>query len=176
MFAPGSFTPPPPQATANKTAARAAANSDRHEGMGGDATEGLNPAAFAAETLSVNRDLTVVVADDDAVLRSLLVLNLEAEGMNVHEAQNGAQALQFALTHQPDLIVLDVMMPVHDGLKVLRALKDEPTTSAIPVVLLTARSAPEEIEEGWQAGADYYLTKPFHMDQLLEFIEEFRAA
>ena len=103
----------------------------------------------------MNRHLTVLVADDDVVLRSLLVLNLEAEGMNVHEAQNGAQALQFALMHEPDLIVLDVMMPVHDGLKVLRALKDEPTTAEIPVVLLTARAAPAEIAEGWEAGADY---------------------
>jgi len=120
----------------------------------------------------MNRDLTVVVADDDDVLRSLLVLNLEAEGMNVHEAQNGAQALQFALTHQPDLIVLDVMMPVHDGLKVLRALKDEPSTANIPVILLTARAAPEEVEEGWRAGADFYVTKPFHMDKLLDFIDE----
>jgi len=136
----------------------------------------LNRSSFPTDRFSVTRDLTIVVADDDEVLRSLLVLNLEAEGMNVHEAQNGAQALQFALTHLPDLIVLDVMMPVHDGLKVLRALKDEPTTAAIPVVLLTARAAPQEIEEGWQAGADYYLTKPFHMDQLLDFIEELRAA
>ena len=124
----------------------------------------------------MTRDLTVVVADDDAVLRGLLVLNLEAEGLNVHEAENGAQALQFALTHRPDLIVLDVMMPVHDGLKVLRALKDEPTTTDIPVVLLTARAAPAEIEEGWEAGADYYLTKPFHIEQLLDFIDDLRAA
>ena len=136
----------------------------------------LKRLASTADTVPMNRDMTVVVADDDAVLRSLLVLNLEAEGLNVHEAQNGAQALQFALTHQPDLIVLDVMMPVHDGLKVLRALKDEPTTAAIPVVLLTARAAPAEIEEGWQAGADYYLTKPFHMDQILDFIDELSAA
>ena len=124
----------------------------------------------------MTRDLTVVVADDDAVLRGLLVLNLEAEGLNVHEAENGAQALQFALTHRPDLIVLDVMMPVHDGLKVLRALKDEPTTTDIPVVLLTARAAPAEIEEGWEAGADYYLTKPFRLDQLLDFIDDLRVA
>jgi len=124
----------------------------------------------------MTRDLTVVVADDDAVLRSLLVLNLEAEGLKVHEAQNGAQALQFALTHGPDLIVLDVMMPVHDGLKVLRPLKDEPPTANIPVVLLTARAAPAEIEEGWEAGPDYYLTKPFHMEQLLDFIEDLRVA
>src|SRR4051794_20425756 len=108
----------------------------------------------------MTRDLTVVVADDDAVLRSLLVLNLEAEGLNVHEAQNGAQALQFALTHGPDLSVWEVMMRVHEGLKVLRALRDEPSPADIPVVLLTARAAPAEIEEGWEAGADYYLTKP----------------
>ena len=120
--------------------------------------------------------MTVVVADDDDVLRSLLVLNLEAEGINVHEAENGAKALQFALTHRPDLIVLDVMMPVHDGLKVLRALKDESTTSAIPVVLLTARAAADEIEEGWQAGADFYLTKPFRMEELLELIDELTGA
>jgi CheY-like chemotaxis protein len=136
----------------------------------------LNRTAFAAESVSMTRDLTVVVADDDAVLRSLLVLNLEAEDLNVYEAQNGAQALQLALTHQPDLIILDVMMPVHDGLKVLRALKDEPTTADIPVVLLTARAAPQEIEEGWEAGADYYLTKPFHIEQLLDFIDDLRAA
>jgi len=136
----------------------------------------LNRGAVATEPDGMTRDLTVVVADDDAVLRGLLVLNLEAEGLNVHEAENGAQALQFALTHRPDLIVLDVMMPVHDGLKVLRALKDEPTTTDIPVVLLTARAAPAEIEEGWEAGADYYLNKPFHIDQLLDFIDDLRVA
>jgi len=124
----------------------------------------------------MNRPVTVVVADDDDVLRSLLVLNLEAEGMRVYEAENGAKALQFALMHLPDLIVLDVMMPVHDGLKVLRALKDEETTAAIPVVVLSARAAAEEIEEGWQAGADFYLTKPFRMDQLLELVDELTTA
>ena len=132
----------------------------------------LNYGVVAADTILMNRPLTVLVADDDVVLRSLLVLNLEAEGMNVHEAENGAQALQFALTYQPDLIVLDVMMPVHDGLKVLRALKDEPSTASIPVVLLTARAGREEIDEGWAAGADYYVTKPFHFDQLVSFIDE----
>ena len=124
----------------------------------------------------MNRPVTVVVADDDAVLRSLLVLNLEAEGLNVFEAENGGQALQFALTHQPDLMVLDVMMPVHDGLKVLRALKDEASTADIPVIVLSARANSQDIEEGWQAGADFYLTKPFHMDQLLEVINELTAA
>jgi CheY-like chemotaxis protein len=124
----------------------------------------------------MNRPVTVVVADDDDVLRSLLVLNLEAEGLRVHEAENGAKALQFALMHQPDLIVLDVMMPVHDGLKVLRALKEEPTTASIPVIVLSARAAADEIEEGWAAGADFYLTKPFRMEQLLGLVDELTSA
>jgi DNA-binding response OmpR family regulator len=123
----------------------------------------------------MSRPVSVIVADDDDVLRSLLVLNLEAEGMQVHEAENGAKALQYALTHQPDIMVLDVMMPVHDGLKVLRALKDEPTTADIPVVLLTARAGEEDIQEGWEAGADYYITKPFHMDELLGLVNEVAA-
>jgi CheY-like chemotaxis protein len=136
----------------------------------------LNPAVIATDRNQMNRPVTVVVADDDDVLRTLLVLNLEAEGLRVHEAENGAKALQFALTHEPDLIVLDVMMPVHDGLKVLRALKDEPATATIPVVLLTARAAADEIEEGWRAGADFYLTKPFHMANLLEIVDELTSA
>jgi DNA-binding response OmpR family regulator len=114
----------------------------------------------------------VVVADDDDVLRDLLVLNLEAEGLIVHGAGNGAQALQQIAEHKPDLVVLDVMMPIHDGLGVLRAMRDEPSTAAIPVVLLTARASEHEIAEGWDAGADYYLTKPFRVEQLLDFIGE----
>lgn len=147
----------------------------RQKGTKDDATGALNSKAIAADTTQMNRQLTVLVADDDVVLRSLLVLNLEAEGINVHEAENGAQALQFALTYQPDLIVLDVMMPVHDGLKVLRALKEEATTAAIPVVLLTARAGRDDIDEGWAAGADYYMTKPFHFEQLLAFVDELCA-
>ena len=119
---------------------------------------------------------TILVVEDETHLARLMQVNLEAQGYSVVTALDGKQALLTLDTVQPDLIVLDVMMPVHDGLKVLRALKEEPTTSAIPVVLLTARAAPAEIEEGWQAGADYYLTKPFHMDKLLDFIEELSAA
>ena len=116
------------------------------------------------------------MADDDDVLRDLLVLNLEAEGMVVHSAADGAAALQQIAAHKPDLVVLDVMMPIHDGLGVLRAMRQEPLTAAIPVVLLTARAASDDIADGWDAGADYYLTKPFRMEQLLEFIDELAVA
>jgi DNA-binding response OmpR family regulator len=61
-------------------------------------------------------------------------------------------------------------------LKVLRALKDEASTASIPVIVLSARANSEDIEEGWQAGADFYLTKPFHMDQLLDVIRELTGA
>jgi CheY-like chemotaxis protein len=120
----------------------------------------------------VRAPFEIVVADDDDILRDLLLLNLEAEGLVVHGACNGAEALQQVASHKPDLVVLDVMMPVHDGLGVLRAMRDEPSTAKIPVVLLTARAAPHEISEGWDAGADYYLTKPFRFEQLLEFIDD----
>jgi CheY-like chemotaxis protein len=120
----------------------------------------------------VSAPVRVVVADDDDVLRDLLVLNLECEGIEVHEARDGAEALRRIVEERPDLVVLDVMMPVHDGLAVLRRLKAEPYTADIPVVLLTARAATHDIDQGWEAGADFYLTKPFRVEQLLELVRE----
>jgi DNA-binding response OmpR family regulator len=137
-----------------------------------EVTGRLNRTGGAVDNQSVRAPFEVVVADDDDVLRDLLVLNLEAEGLVVHGAGNGAEALQQIALHKPDLVVLDVMMPVHDGLGVLRAMRDEPSTARIPVVLLSARAADHEIVEGWEAGADYYLTKPFRVEQLLDFIDE----
>jgi DNA-binding response OmpR family regulator len=137
------------------------------------APDSLNPTRDPVDNTQVT--LRVVVADDDDGLRDLIVLNLEAEGLTVHAAANGGEALQAIVRERPDLVVLDVMMPVHDGLGVLRALKNGPLTATIPVVLLTARAGASDIEEGWAAGADYYLTKPFHMDQLLAFVHELEA-
>ena len=114
----------------------------------------------------------VVVADDDDMLRDLIALNLESEGVEVHEARDGAEALRRIVETRPDLVVLDVMMPIHDGLAVLRRLKAEPCTADIPVVLLTARAAPHDIDQGWEAGADFYLTKPFRVEQLLDLVRE----
>jgi CheY-like chemotaxis protein len=118
--------------------------------------------------------LRVVVADDDDTLRELLVLNLESEGHQVYEAADGARALQLIAEQRPDIVVLDVMMPKFDGLAALRALKGEPLTAHIPIVLVTARAGEAEIEEGWAAGADYYLTKPFRVEDLLGLIQELR--
>lgn len=112
-----------------------------------------------------------LVVDDDPAIRDILVMNLEAEGMNVQTAENGDDALVLARELLPDLIVLDVMMPGRDGYAVLAELKADSATSEIPVVLLTAKAADDDVWEGWKSGADYYITKPFNVDELMYFID-----
>ena len=85
-------------------------------------------------------------------------------------AGDGEAARELILSTLPDLVVLDVMMPKMDGLAVLAALKAEPQTKEIPVVMLTARASDTDLWEGWDAGADYYITKPFDLEELLRFI------
>lgn len=111
------------------------------------------------------------MADDDPDILHLLTLNLQAEGYEVVQAMNGDEAWTLARNAVPDLIVLDVMMPERDGLDVLACLKANPRTKDIPVVLLTAKATDAEVWEGWRAGADYYITKPFILDELLHFID-----
>jgi DNA-binding response OmpR family regulator len=113
---------------------------------------------------------TVLVADDDPDIRALLTLNLELSGYTVAVAANGGEAGELARSLLPDLIVLDGMMPVSDGFDVLQALKADEATTAIPVVMLTARASDADVWAGWQAGATYYMTKPFDPDHLLQFI------
>ena len=113
----------------------------------------------------------VVVADDDPDIRRLLVLNLEAEGLEVRDVDNGDDAYEAAVDMLPDLIVLDRMMPKRDGIGALVALKQDSRTKDIPVVLLTAKATDDEVWEGWEAGADFYITKPFDIDELLNFIK-----
>lgn len=112
----------------------------------------------------------MLVADDDPDIRALLTMNLELSGYTVAVAANGGQAGELARSLLPDLIVLDGMMPVSDGFDVLQALKADDATTAIPVVMLTARASDADVWAGWQAGATYYMTKPFDPDHLLQFI------
>jgi DNA-binding response OmpR family regulator len=114
----------------------------------------------------------VLVADDDHDVRRLLVENLVLEGYRVTSCDNGDDARDLARTTAPDVIVLDVMMPKRDGFDVLAALKSNPATRGIPVVLLSAKARDEDVWQGWRAGADYYVTKPFNLDELLRFIDQ----
>jgi DNA-binding response OmpR family regulator len=111
----------------------------------------------------------VVVADDDPDIVDILTFNLESAGYEVESAADGAAALELVTASRPDLVVLDIMMPKMDGLEVLAALKAEPSTKEIPVVMLTAKTSDTDLWSGWEAGADYYITKPFDLEELLRF-------
>jgi len=102
----------------------------------------------------------VLIVDDEPDILDLLEYNLATNGFDVSKGKNGAEAIQLAETHHPDLIILDVMMPVMDGIKACEYIRKRPELSHIPVVFLTARS--EEYAElaGFEAGADDYIVKP----------------
>jgi DNA-binding response OmpR family regulator len=116
--------------------------------------------------------LRVVVADDDELLRDLLVANLEADGHDVLSAVDGVAALELVRITRPDLVLLDVTMPGADGISVLQALRADPETASLPIVMLTARGSDSDQWAGWQAGADSYLIKPVSYEQLAALITE----
>ena len=96
---------------------------------------------------------------------------LERAGFEVITASNGPEGLEQAAASHPDVVLLDVMMPGIDGLEVARRLKADPTTRAIPVVLVSARTNMEDIDAGRAAGADEYVKKPFDPDDLVDLLE-----
>ena len=114
----------------------------------------------------------VLVADDDNVTLDVLRAILDLDEFEVQTAADGTEALELARTDRFDVVVLDVMMPGLNGFEVCRALKDDPSTASVPVVLLTARDREEDREEGLAAGCDAYLTKPFSPLHLIEVLSE----
>jgi two-component system phosphate regulon response regulator PhoB len=103
----------------------------------------------------------VLVADDDPDILALVRLRLERDGYEVLSAPDGETALDLALARTPDLALLDVMMPRLDGYEVARRLRRHGPTTAIPIILLTARVQEPDVELGIEAGADDYVIKPF---------------
>lgn len=111
---------------------------------------------------------TVLVVDDEEDILLLCRVNLEFEGYRVVTASSGVDGLRIAREIRPSMVLLDVMMPSMDGWHVLEALKADPETSAIPVVMLTARVQGEDQMRGWSGGAADYIMKPFSPVALLE--------
>ena len=109
----------------------------------------------------------VLIVDDDELLLELLRFKLESRGYDVVSAEDGEAALARVAAEPPDLIVLDMMMPGLDGLVVLQRLKQSQATSAIPVVMLTARKQQDDIVRALKLGAREYLVKPFMPEELL---------
>ena len=118
---------------------------------------------------------TCLYVDDDPGVREVVVQNLEAEGIGVHVSETGFGVEDMVRDLRPDVVILDVMMPGRDGYTVLRSLKAAEATRDVPVVLLTAKATDNEIWEGWQAGADYYMTKPFNVDHLVDYLQSILA-
>jgi two-component system phosphate regulon response regulator PhoB len=106
-------------------------------------------------------DGTVLVVDDERDILELIGYNLEKEGFDIRTVETGEEALKLARDHQPDLIILDLMLPGMNGTEVCRRLKASETTRPIPVLMLTAKSSSSDVVNGLELGADDYVTKPF---------------
>jgi CheY-like chemotaxis protein len=110
----------------------------------------------------------ILIAEDERDIREFLVVDLQVSGFNVIEARNGEEAIAFATSHKPDLILLDVRMPKVTGFQACETLKSNPETRDIPVVFLSAYANKDEIRQGLALGADEYLTKPIAPDLLTD--------
>jgi len=113
----------------------------------------------------------IVVADDDVDVRMLVALKLRHSGYDVVDVGDGAAAVEACRNERPDLVVLDLMMPVMSGLEACRAIKAEPGLADVPVVLLTARAQNTDVDAGLSVGADAYVTKPFSPKELAARVE-----
>ena len=118
----------------------------------------------------------VLVIDDEAPIRLLCRVNLEAEGMEVVEAPDGPSGLDLATSEKPDAILLDVMMPGLDGWTVAERLLEDEATREIPVVFLTARADVRDRVRGIDLGGLDYITKPFNPVELASLVREVVAA
>lgn len=121
------------------------------------------------------RSKKILLIDDEPIIVKLVSSRLQANGYDVITASNGQEGLQKARTEQPDLIILDVMLPKMDGYRVCRLLKYDDKYRRIPIIMFSARVQTEDQEKGMMAGADAYLTKPFNPQTLLGKIEELLA-
>src|SRR4051794_27157433 len=114
---------------------------------------------------------TILIIEDERPLIDVLTYNLQKEGFEVASASDGQDGLRRATTLLPDLVILDLMLPVIEGLEVCRQLRASPRTREIPILMLTARG--EEVDEivGFQMGADDYVTKPFKLKPLIQRVK-----
>jgi two-component system alkaline phosphatase synthesis response regulator PhoP/two-component system response regulator VicR len=113
----------------------------------------------------------ILAVDDERHIVRLVQVNLERAGYQVVTAFDGKEALEKVKAENPDLVVLDVMMPYMDGFEVLQNLRKDPSTRELPVIMLTAKAQDADVFRGWQSGVDCYLTKPFNPMELIVFVK-----
>jgi len=117
----------------------------------------------------------IVLADDEEDIKTVITMFLQSEGYEVITAFDGLDALEKIQTEKPDLILLDIMMPVLDGYEVCKRLKANKQTAHIPILMLSAAAHTESINRAMNAGAKDYIVKPFEPEGLLEKIREVLA-
>jgi two-component system phosphate regulon response regulator PhoB len=114
---------------------------------------------------------TILLAEDDPDIRHLVTVKLGRGGFEVVAVPDGFAALREAHRQPPDLAILDVRMPRMSGIEVCRELRAGPHTAAVPIIMLTARARPTDLEQAYAAGASDYVVKPFSPRELLERVE-----
>ena len=114
----------------------------------------------------------ILIVDDEPDLVEMLTVRLEANNYQVVSAVDGEEALSVFAKEKPDLVLLDILMPKMDGFKVCQALKKDPSSVNIPIVMLTAKDRTDDIRKAHESGADAYIIKPFDASILLLDIEE----
>lgn len=118
----------------------------------------------------MKKNRILVVEDEESLLKLESIL-LSSKGYNVTGVMDGKSALEEIATNKPDLVILDIMLPEIDGFEVCRRIKENPETSGIPVVMLTAKKNSQDVARGTEVGAAAYLTKPFKSAKVIEVIE-----
>jgi DNA-binding response OmpR family regulator len=120
----------------------------------------------------MSEQFTILVVEDETHIRRVLEYNLKLDGFEVYLAEDGATGMKLAHEKNPDLILLDWLMPVMNGLQVLAELKADSNTENIPVFMLTAKGMISDVTQAIEMGADDYITKPFNPMQLGRTIRE----
>ena len=115
----------------------------------------------------------ILVADDDPDILSIVSMSLETQGYTVHKATNGREAVDLAKQHHPDLILMDMMMPVVSGYEAVAELKADAGTRDIVIVGLSAKAMATDMERATDVGIDGYITKPFRIAQVLSVVESY---
>ncbi|KAA0258360.1 response regulator [Deferribacter autotrophicus] len=114
--------------------------------------------------------MKIVIADDELRLRKIVAMHLKKSGFEVYEANNGKDAVELVEKIVPDVIVLDINMPVMDGFQAAEEIKRKDNLKNIPIIFLTARSDMESMQKGDELNAAHYLTKPFSPKELINKI------
>ena len=115
----------------------------------------------------------ILIVEDEETLLELVTILLNTKGYDVEGVMDGPSALETVATMNPDLILLDIMIPKIDGFEVCRQIKANEATRHIPVIMLTAKKCKEDFAMGEQVGADWYITKPFRSSMVIETIQRF---